>query len=193
MSALDGFASQVWLRVRQETGLRAAVWLGAVFLMLNLIFFVYDQTNAITPQIQQLLGQKQRLEQVLAEADWNEREEAARARLTAIENRFWSADSEGLVRAELQVSLEQIADRTNFEIVGIELRPMVAIDELPGWYRLGATVDASPDPSALVRYLGVLADADRQIIVDAVRFGRRNARSRLDVHAIVRIKGEDRA
>ena len=193
MSGHQGLFSRLRVKFHQENGLRVVVWLAGVLLMLNLIFFVHDQRNALTPQIQQLLGQKQRLEQVLAEADWNAREEAARSRLTAIENSFWSAESEGLARAELQVLLEQLADKTNFEIVDIELRPMVEVDDLPGWYRLGATLNGSPDPSTLVRYLGVLADEERQIIVDAVRFGKRNARSRVDVHAIVRIEREGQA
>jgi len=193
MSGQQGLFSQLQVKFQQEIGLRVVVWLAGVLLMLNLIFFVHDQRNALAPQIQQLLGQKQRLEQVLAEADWNARKEAARARLTAIENSFWSAESEGLARAELQVLLEQLADKSNFEILDIELRPMVEVDDLPGWYRLGATLNGSPDPSALVRYLGVLADEDRQIIVDAVRFGKGSARSRVDVHAIVRIEREGQA
>ena len=123
-------------------------------------------------------------------ADWQARAEAARARLVAIENRFWSAESEGLARAEFQVWLERRAGRADFELLGTELRSLMPIEALPGWYRLGATLQGRRDPAALVRLLGTLADGERLVMVDGVRIGGENARSRLDVHAVIRIEPE---
>lgn len=190
MNALENMMGKVQTRLETEPVLRAAVWIVVALVLLNFIFVVGDWRRESVPQIQQMHDQYRRLEQVLNEADWRARSEAARAHLEAMQDRFWSAESEGLARAEFQVWLERTANRTNFDILQIELRPLVAVDDLPGWYRLGATLTGSSDPAALVRFLGVLADGDRLVIVDGLNFGGGNARSRIDLHAVVRFEAE---
>jgi len=190
MSAVRNLIEQLRVRLYAEPALRAAVWILAVLLLLNFIFIIGDWRRESVPQIQQIHDQYRRLEQVLGEADWRARAEAAGAHLEAIQNRFWSAESEGLARAEFQVWLERSAERTRFELLQIELRPIVAVDDLPGWYRMGATLAGSSDPAALVRFLGVLADGDRRVVVDGLNFGGGNARSRIDLHAVFRIEAE---
>lgn len=190
MNAPANFFGEVQARLRAEPALRAGIWIISALVLVNFLFVIGDWRRESVPQIQQMHDQYRRLEQVLNEADWHARSEAARAALQEIQNRFWSAESEGLARGEFQVWLERIADRTRFEVLQIELRRTVAVDDLPGWYRLGATLTGSSDPAALVRFLGLLADGDRLVIVDGLNFGGGNARSRIDLHAVVRFEAE---
>jgi len=188
VSTIAEFVEQARARFGNEPRIRAGAWVILLLVLLQIFFMLGDRVRAGAPRIQQLHDQHARLGQVLAAADWQARAEAARARRVAVENRFWSAESEGLARAEFQVWLERIAARTNFEVFGLELRSAIEIEELPGWVRLGATVQGVPDPAAVVRFLGTLADGERVVIVDGVRFGGRNGRSRVDLHAVIRLE-----
>lgn len=176
-------------RLVAEPRVRAGLWLVALLIALQLLFMLGDARRAAGPEIQRIAENRARLARVLAETDWIARAESARAQLQALENRFFAAETPGLARAEFQSWLEGQVSRHRLELAGLEMRTPVGIEQMPGFQRIGATLQLEPDPPALLRLLGSLADADGRIGIDALSIEpNRRSRTRLDLYAIYRIE-----
>lgn len=175
-------------QLAERPPLRLAAWLALALILLHIIFQLADLRQSRLPELQRLVDRHARLEQVLEVADWADRFEAARARVVELENRFWNAESRGLARAELEAVLSRQADLAGLVLRDVEVGGMTEIEAIPGLERLEAQIQADPDPEALVRFLAALADSDRNIEIDAFRFGgQRRAQSVIDLHAIFRV------
>ena len=178
-------------RFDTEPGLRAGLWGVVLLVALQGLFMLGDARRDAGPEIQRLADRHARLEQVLAEADWTARAEAARAQREAIESDFLAAETLGLARAEFQGWLEQQIRKNGLELAALEMRPPVIFADLPGFQRIGATLQLEFDPHRLLRLLGALDDAAGWVSIDALTIDAgRGARMRLELHAIYRIAEE---
>ncbi len=174
-------------QIASDPRLRLAIWAVISLVLINLMLSLGERRVLISGQIQSASDQYHRIEAVLREADWEVREREARAHLTMVEQTYWSSESIGLARAEFQSWVERQSQVATFDIASFSLQPAVELEEMPGWYRLAATVEGPRDPAALARFLGQLEGGQRQIDVNGVMISDRSVRSRVDFNAIFHI------
>lgn len=189
MKTVSDIFSHLQKRLISEPRLRLTVWVASVLFLGTLIMGIDDRRSELAGQIQSLSDQYHRLESVLQEADWVSRERDSRARLTQVEQAFWSSESLGLARAEFQTWVERQAQFAQFDIANFSLQPAVELVGMPGWYRLSATVEGPRDPSSLAGFLGRLEGSERRVEVNALMVSERSVRSRIDFNAIFQIQG----
>jgi len=95
----------------------------------------------------------QRVEAVAAEHDWPQREAASAALRARLEQRLWTADSEGLAQADLQAWVSGVGREAGLPLFDIRTEA-AKIPNLPADLRqITATITAQPSEAALVDFL----------------------------------------
>ena len=170
---------------RRQPRLRAGVWVVTALLLLNLVFVLADARRELEPEIQRTANLHARLERVLADADWSERAVAAQARLEALEDRLWQAESTGLARAEFQSWLERQAGDL---AVNVEMGVPLALEDLPGFHRIAASLRLDASPQEALRMLSRMLQSEQRVMVDALSLDPRRRRSAtIELHTLYRI------
>jgi len=155
--------------------LRLGVWAILAILALYTVITLNDMRNERLPEVQRLADRHARLEAVIASGDWQDRRQSAEAALESRESRIWPSDSRGVARADFESWLRGEAEAAGLESVNLDIRELVAVDDLPGLYRLSARLEAQHDPAAMNKLLERLAQHDYRIGVATLssRSGRR--------------------
>lgn len=110
-----------------------------------------------------------RLQRVIAvgqEHDWPRRAAASRALRAQLEGRLWTADSDGIARADLQDWLTTVARDVGLSTIEVRIELAAPKSLPPDMRQVTATITAQPDEPALIKLLDRIAQAPHVAVVE---------------------------
>lgn len=118
---------------------------------------------------ERMIAQKklEQVEDLAKEQFWEERKLQSQELLKTLEGRLWPIQNEGLVRANLQNELNQLAEKSGLERMRIQVDQQPVIDKnAPNFKRFTANLTASGvKPEAVENFLDALSHEERHFIL----------------------------
>jgi len=152
------------LRVNRRTmaGLLVILVLiaGEGFLLLR------DATGRAQVAYAQQLVRLQRVAAIAQEREWPQREAASASLRAAFEARLWTAESDGVARADLQDWITGMARDIALPSIDVRIEATAPKSLPPELRRISATMTAQPSETALIALLDRVARAPHLLVVD---------------------------
>jgi hypothetical protein len=165
-SAAVGLAFTWWNELRGNR--RAALGLMAVLALIAAfgILSLRDATERMRLRYAQELQHLQRVAAVAEERDWPQREAASARLRQTLEARLWTAESDGIARADIQDWISGVGREIGLPLLDIRLE-LTKPTGLPADMRqITATITARPAEPAVIALLDHVARAPHLIAVD---------------------------
>ena len=163
---------QLALRARDELAanprLRLGVWVIMAILLFYWVALVQPERRALA--VDEYADTASRLasaQRVMARRDeWPGLLAAAEESDQALQRAFWRADTEGLARAGLQETLEQIVADLDVRNVAIESGSSRPVPDIEGLWQVQARLTANYSAGTELKLLHALAKHPRKLVVD---------------------------
>ena len=158
-SGLAGSARLLWAEL--STNRRAAWGVIAIAVLLAAYGLVglRDATQRAEAAYQAEAVMMQRIAAIARERDWPQRESASAALRASLQQRLWTADSEGLAQANLQAWISGIGREVGLPMFDIRITAAKLANMPPDLREITATISAQPSEPALIALLERLARA----------------------------------
>jgi hypothetical protein len=114
-------------------------------------------------------GEQARLARLVAiarEHDWAQRASASTALRARLEDRLWTAESEGIARADLQDWVSGVARDIGLATLDVRIATSTAKSLPPDLRQITATITAQPAEAALLELLGRIEQAPHLLVVE---------------------------
>ncbi len=107
-----------------------------------------------------------RIAEVGQERDWPQRAAAAAAVRAGLEGRLWTAESDGIARADLQDWVTRMARDVGLSTLEVRIELATPKSLPPDLRQITATITAQPSEAALIALLEQIERAPHQLVVD---------------------------
>ena len=161
-----GIASGWWSELRSNRRALAGVSLILVILLVEGFLLLRDATLEKRAEYARERTRLQRVIAVGQERDWPQRATASRALRAQLDGRLWTAESDGIARADLQDWLSAMARDVGLSTIEVRIE-LTTPKSLPSDLRqVTATVTAQPEEAALIKLLDRIAQAPHLAVVE---------------------------
>jgi Tfp pilus assembly protein PilO len=149
-----------------------ARWLLAVVAVLLVGYAIVElavRNAALKTEVTRRQRVENQLEVISKETDWADRRQTAEALREQLESRLWSADTDGLTLADFQDWISKAARESALTIS--EVRPEIdpAATNSAQARRMSASVYGVFDPTAMTRFLALVARNNRVMVVEKLK------------------------
>ncbi len=169
-----------WRRLGRELAdqprLRLGIW---AIVLLGLFYLLLLQSERLAEAQARLLRQTATLaeaEQLRAQTQWPALQTAEADRRTALIERFWTAETEGLAQARLQAVLRVMLEDAGMQSVRIQSGVSQEVGAGAELWQVQVQVQARYRPGDELRLLHALARYPRKLVVDRLDLLPRNQR-----------------
>jgi hypothetical protein len=164
-SGLAGVVRSLW--AESVTNWRAGIGLILVGALVGVSGLVALH-RATAGQIAAYAQKSAQLERIVAierEHEWPQRAEESAKLLQMLDNRLWTAESEGVAQADLQAWIGGIGHEIGMPMFDIRVESTRPKDLAPDLRQITATITAQPSEAAVVALLERIAEAPHLTIV----------------------------
>ncbi len=183
MNALVAALARLRGELAANPRLRAGAWAVAAILAVYGLLVQSDRVEAAYVTYTADAERLTRARALLTRDDLPALLEAERERDSALAERFWQAETQGLAQAQLQAALGDIVGELEFRNPRIQSGAIIPVDYAPGLWRVQAQFNGIYEPGSELLALHALATHPKKIVVDRLDLRRRDRRMTLLVSA----------
>ncbi len=161
-----GPARRSWTELRTNRRVMAGLLVIVAIVAADGLFLLRGATAALRVTY---LREHTRLERVVAferEHDWPQRVTASAGVRARLEERLWTAESEGVARADLQDWVTGVARDIGLATLDVRIAVSTAKSLPPDLRQITATIIAQPTEAALIELLGRIEQAPHLLVVE---------------------------
>ena len=155
-----------WSELRSNRRAMAGLLLVIALVAGDGVFLLRDATLRLRAAYEREVVRLQRVSAVAQERDWPQRAAASAALRAELEDRLWTADSDGIARADVQDWVTGIARDIGLPTLEVRIELATPKSLPPELRQITATITAQPTEQVLIALLERIERAPHLIVVD---------------------------
>jgi len=165
-SGAVGIAFGWWAELQANRRAVAGLFLILVILAGDGVFLLRDAIEDKRAAYGHQLVGLQRIAAIAQEHDWPQRDAASAQARAQLEDRLWTADSDGIARADLQEWVTSVGREIGLSTLEVRIEAATPKSLPPDLRQITATITTQPTEAALIALLDRIERAPHVIVVD---------------------------
>ena len=161
-----GVARRSWSELRNNRRTMAGLIIIVTIIAADGLFLLHGATAVLRDTYRRDHVRLERVVAIEREHDWPQRATASAALLAHLEDRLWTAESEGIARADLQDWLTGVARDIGLATLDVRIALSTAKSLPPDMRQITATITTQPAETALIALLARIEQAPHLLVVE---------------------------